>query len=409
MEVVIVVNGLVISWFYPPATTAEALVTFKLLKNSQNRYDVISANSRQWSYGADTVLKSGNINTYPIESSSFKTFIKKGFTLFGKLSGENKYDFMMSRSMPQQSHSLGLKIKHKNPSLFWIASLADPFGHNPYDFDRYFKQGVSFMLKHLPLTVFRIFIYLKNELFERKVLQNADLLIFPSIEQCRYTCKKRYEKLKDHILILPHSYDSGLYPPDVCNEITDDDGKVVLSHLGHLNDTRSAEGLIKAVALFKKECPELCEKLVVRLVGNIPEKQKLMIQDNSLSNIIIEKAVNYFESLKIMKNSDMLLLIDADFSFMKNNIYFASKLADYMGADKPILGLTTAEGPSASILKAAGCPICFPDEPEKIAEILKSITRNGPPPFNREVYKTYDAKEIANKFDEAIVIAKKRK
>jgi hypothetical protein len=195
----------------------------------------------------------------------------------------------------------------------------------------------------------------------------------------------------------------------VCNEITDDDGKVVLSHLGHLNDTRSAEGLIKAVALFKKECPELCEKLVVRLVGNIPEKQKLMIQDNGLSNIIIEKAVNYFESLKIMKNSDMLLLIDADFSFMKNNIYFASKLADYMGADKPILGLTSAEGPSASILKAAGCPICFPDEPEKIAEILKSITRNGPPPFNREVYKTYDAKEIANKFDEAIVIAKKRK
>jgi hypothetical protein len=401
-EVVTCMNGLIVSWFYPPATSAEALVTFKLLKNSAYRYDVISADSRLWSYNSDTVLKSGNIHTYPVESTNFKTFINGGFSLFCKLSGEKTYDFMMTRSMPQQSHSLGLKIKRKNPRLFWVASLADPIGHNPYDFDRYFKQDAAFILKHLPLTVFRIFIYLRNELFERKIIRDADLLIFPSMEQCRFTCAERYEKVKDRVLILPHSYDRDFSAPVKVNKKAEVHGKIVLSHLGHLNDKRSAEGLIKAVSILQKERPELYEKLNIRLVGNIPEKQKQLIQDMGLSNIITEKPVNYFESLKIMDSSDMLILIDAEFGFMKNNIFFASKLADYMGAGKPILGLTTLEGPSASILKAAGCPTCFPDDPRDICEILKSVIENGPPQFMPEVYNAYDAKVIAKKFDETI-------
>ena len=47
----------VASWFYPPVTTSEALVTYKLFSNSKHEYYVCSASSKQWSYNSDTELK----------------------------------------------------------------------------------------------------------------------------------------------------------------------------------------------------------------------------------------------------------------------------------------------------------------------------------------------------------------
>ena len=39
----------VISWFYMPVTTSEALVTYKLLSKSKNEYVIVSAKSNKWS------------------------------------------------------------------------------------------------------------------------------------------------------------------------------------------------------------------------------------------------------------------------------------------------------------------------------------------------------------------------
>ena len=45
-------NIFVASWFFPPATSSEGIVTYKLLRNSQHQYDVCSSTSRQWGYKA---------------------------------------------------------------------------------------------------------------------------------------------------------------------------------------------------------------------------------------------------------------------------------------------------------------------------------------------------------------------
>ncbi|HEX3025645.1 MAG TPA: hypothetical protein VHR42_00220 [Clostridia bacterium] len=390
-------NGLVISWFYPPATSAEGLVTFKLLKNSEFHYDVISAESRQWSYDTDSPLSSPNITVHPVKSDHFSTFIREADETAGRLMGQNHYDFLMTRAMPAQSHTVGLKIK-KRSGVFWIASMADPIGRNPYDYDRYFGSAGK-ILKNPIRTAARVVIYLRNILFENKVIRKADRIVFPSLNQCKYTLGKNYEKYKEKIMIIPHTFDPELCPPERTDAAANE--RITISHLGHLNGQRSAEGLISALSKLKRDKPELGRRLFFRLIGNIPKEQKELVEREGLTAMIsVEKAVDYFESLRIMQESDILLLIDAKFNCMKENIFFASKLADYMGAGRPIIGLTDETGPSGGIIKRSGGTVCNPEDIDHIYHLFRRIAEDGIPSHLPEVYRCYESRLSARKFDE---------
>ena len=69
----------VVSWFYVPVTTSEALVTYKLLANSKNEYVVCSAKSNKWSYQTDSKLESKNIKQYVFDTDNFDEFVEKSF------------------------------------------------------------------------------------------------------------------------------------------------------------------------------------------------------------------------------------------------------------------------------------------------------------------------------------------
>ncbi|GMA50015.1 hypothetical protein GCM10025857_13720 [Alicyclobacillus contaminans] len=62
---------------------------------------------------------------------------------------------------------------------------------------------------------------------------------------------------------------------------------------------------------------------------------------------ITRSRVTYFESLNLMTKSDVLLLIDAP-SKTGINPFLASKLVDYLGAGKRILGITDEKGTAAT-------------------------------------------------------------
>ncbi len=47
-------------------------------------------------------------------------------------SHKDEYDVVMTRSMPPESHMIGLKIKEIKPEIKWIASFGDPIANNPF-------------------------------------------------------------------------------------------------------------------------------------------------------------------------------------------------------------------------------------------------------------------------------------
>ena len=59
-------------------------------------------------------------------------------------------------------------------------------------------------------------------------------------------------------------------------------------------------------------------------------------------------------SLALMKNADYLFLIDAAVPSNRQSVFFPSKLAEYLGSGKPIVGLTPKQGATARILRELG-------------------------------------------------------
>ena len=116
-------KGFVISWFYPPMNSSEGLVTFKLLKESSYQYDVFTQKTCQnWSYGnTEKKLVSKNINPIYSEKETYEDWIEEGLEFFSQ--NKDKYDFIMSRATPKESHLLALKIKENGLVRQFIDNL----------------------------------------------------------------------------------------------------------------------------------------------------------------------------------------------------------------------------------------------------------------------------------------------
>ena len=123
---------LVISWFYPPINSSEGLVTYKLLRNSKLQYDVCMQESNaSWSYGKNEKLPEAvNVTRIPVAADDLEVWKEAAVEYFRK--NKEKYDIVMTRSMPPESHMIGLKIKEIKPEIIWIASFGDPIANNPF-------------------------------------------------------------------------------------------------------------------------------------------------------------------------------------------------------------------------------------------------------------------------------------
>ena len=401
----------VVSWFYVPVTTSEALVTYKLLANSENEYVVCSAKSNKWSYQTDSKLESKNIKQYVFDTDNFDEFVEKSFDKYKELSATEKFDAIMTRSLPPESQLVGLKIKEIDKNIPWIVSLGDPIANNPYETKPYFLENKYKIIRNLYMNAPHFFLnkvcpLIKREPFkkmsflnklERKVIDMADIVISPTMTQCEYMmCDENICNQK--ALVVPHSYDRSLYSV----ELPEKNDKFTFTFIGHSDDLRSVAPIVEALKILKELNPEILDKIKVRLIGNIPSKVKDAAYVYFLQDIIsIEKPCDYFESLKIMESSDCLIHVDAFFNILKNgSIFFAAKIADYMGSGKRILGLTSPESPAGKIITKYG-GICCSLNPYDIAKNMVSIV-NSKAKINQNFAENFDAKNVAKEFDKEL-------
>lgn len=408
-------KGFVASWFFPPSTSAEGIVTFKLLKNSSHQYDVCSSASKQWSYQESSPLISPNIHSIFVDTDNIDIWVKKTVRIFEQRHQKHPYDFIMTRSMPPESVKVGLYIKRKYPNIKWIASFADPIGKNPYELSAYISNNSKILnpLKSRTLAHPDTFLPLISGIpdsniklmhrlikLEKSAFQNADLYIFPSYDQCIYSLGQYFNKYKSKCLILPHSYDVDLYPKILHGEKS----KLTFTYIGYADNIRSPKPFIKALKLIKDFNPTLLEKLEVKIIGNIPKDIEDMIYAYYLYDTVsVSSSVSYEDSLKIMQSSDWLIHVDAFFSFVPNGtIFFASKIADYIGANKPIFALTSNGSTASKIIKKVGGVSVEPWEVLKMATMIVNIINSPNCTLNQQVRQKYSSKTVSSQFDFAL-------
>lgn len=413
-------NIFVASWFFPPATSSEGIVTYKLLRNSKNTYDVFSSTSKQWGYSASMRRNNEkNIVTYAIDTDDINEWVDASVAKFEELYPQQKYECIMTRSTPPESILIGSKIKKKYPNVKWIASLADPVSNNPYELKAYIddcktlnnlqKEQLRAALldaNDAALTPWEkrpeegIQLLCKLKRWENLTIREADLIISPTSVQLRYMLQQRSWKTK--YFALPHSFDKTFYKEEKDIQEKRKPGKIVFSFIGYSDAVRSLEPFVRAVRYLCEKNSPFLERLDMRFIGNNPSNIRDLVLNYFLDGVIhFQDSVDYYESLELMQESDWLLHVDAFFHTVHTggSIFFAGKLADYMGAHRPIFALTGKGSPADDIVNRAGGISVQPWDIVGIANKFEDILSGRTVPVNDEYITQYSAERVAENFD----------
>ena len=412
-------NVFVASWFFPPTTSSEGIVTYKLLRNSAHNYDVCCSTSRQWSYSSVmNTMEEKNITVYSVETDAIEEWQKWTIEQFEKLYNERQYEYIMTRSTPPESIVIGREIKKRHPEIKWIASLADPVANNPYELKAYITDNPN-LTEEKKANFFNVLqgndedeinkmskrhesgikLMAKLKKWEMAVLAEADLIISPSARQLRYMCNGHWN---NKFFAVPHSYDLSFYP-EKNGKVQSE--KIKLRYIGYSDSLRSLKPILFAVNKMREENSEALNKLEIEFIGNIPGEIRDMIMNFYLYDYIkCLPSVDYYESLKLMQESDWLIHVDAFFSQLHpgGSIFFAGKLADYIGANKPIFALTGKGSPADNIVRKYGGVSCLSWEIDDIREQLENIANGINVQINEDYRENFDARNVARDFDKKL-------
>mgnify|MGYP002023367079 CR=1 FL=1 len=108
-----------------------------------------------------------------------------------------------------------------------------------------------------------------------------------------------------------------------------------------------------------------------------------------------------------MAEADVLISMDAPVT--NPNVFLPSKLVDYLGAGRPLLGITSLRGPSADLIRKAGGIVVGPLDTKGFADAIRTyvqecrsgaLFRARAP--SQTVGSAYEASTVAQQFRESL-------
>lgn len=339
---------------FPPAG-AESIVTGKLLiaaLKSGWKIDVIShKNSGQYypsnPNGCWSVIKKTLRSIDTIELSRFRSSLKafpvlnlfsrlesliwviKAVAMGRRLLKQNSYDFILSRIMPEYGHLPALILSYSF-NIPWIANWSDPMPREKAPAP--FAQGISSKIPFL------------KSIYCQKVANNATWHTFPSERLRKYVCSylpvcEAKSSVVPHIALKKFQFNSPR-----------NDVAFSFCHVGSLgirNPDVFLEGLKQFLQITMVDRPFSVKFVGVKLVDLIEKVQKLGLEDI----VSIEEAKTYEETLKIMANSRILVVIEAE---SEEGIFLPSKFVDCVQTGRPILAVSPTASTLADIISMNG-------------------------------------------------------
>lgn len=259
--------------------------------------------------------------------------------------GADYYHCIMSCAHPMDSHVATLAIKSKYPEMPWLVHFSDPWAKNPFDrTGRWWQRGWRAYL-------------------EGMVMDRADRILFVSDELREYVMGF-HPTQSPKASTLVHVYDPELYGCSPC-----DGDRFCITYVGGFSNTRHIGPLVDVFQQLKDRGINLAQ-VRLNLVGKNMEQEVEAINSISPGLAGSPGQVEYTRSLEIMTQSDLLLLIDAN---LESSPFFPSKLADYIGARRPIMGISPENSCSTGMLKKLGMPVFDYDHLTECADYLQNL------------------------------------
>jgi len=237
---------------------------------------------------------------------------------------------IISTSPPHSTQLIGLKLKKKFPGITWIADFRDPWT------DIYYYK---MFCQTLPVRML-------NKHYERKVIENADLVISVG-ESLSRLLKSKIRFPADKFKVLTNGYDE----PDFTKLVSDrKDNNFIITYVGTISDSYPIEGFLRIISdLIKINGRDI----LFRIVGQISERQEtLILKYLEEKNRSFIPYTDHSSSLRYMLESDFLLLVIPDHP--KNELIITGKLFEYIRSGNPVLCLGPSNGDAAKILNKSG-------------------------------------------------------
>lgn len=395
---------LTISYCFPPVASPEAYVSAKLMGALQNfQIDTISANTDLFRNREDRSLDDYvSTRFHRIIRLTAPWLLRKvmlsprlplrpdRYVLLTRLAlrqalalGPAGYDALLTRSQYHSSHLVGLALKERHPDLPWIASFSDPWTSGIYD-------------RHVP------FLTAYSARRERAVLEKADALIFPTTEMRDFFVSLHQDlNIAGRATVIPHGFDPSLYGQQAP---TPPDSVIRIRIFGSFYGPRSPEPLLQAVNLLieKAERPDF----VVEIYGqNSPVLTDAIARHSGLAGIVRHMGeLDHVSALHAMAKADILTMVDAPMP--PPSIFMPSKLADYIGANRPIFAVTP-EGAAADIVRRIGGSVAPPDDSAQIAEtlgrLIQGVRNNRQSPVVEQAARgDFDVRMLAYRLESTI-------
>ena len=255
-----------------------------------------------------------------------------------------QYDAVMTWSPFHSINSVMVRVKKHRKDLPWIAQFSDPWAGNPLEVSELAKAW--------------------NRWHEPRAVNAANFIVHSSPYSLELMLRDHPPGLRKKADVLPHVFNRGLYPsrPKAANS------KITLRYLGVLYGRRSPEPLFLAINRLCERRRDIAGMLAIELIGHVPAEMLQTAAARALpaGTVINVPNVSYLKSLELMYDADILLLIEAD---IRSNLFLPSKLADYLGADTPIVGFVP---PGASEDALVGLD-CWRARPSDVPGITNAI------------------------------------
>lgn len=299
-----------------------------------------------------------------------------------------KPDVLVTFAFPLIDNIIGLELKQRF-KLPWVAHFSDPWVDSPFRTDDLLTRALNARLEH-------------------SVIERADRLVFTSSETANLVMQKYDSALRSKVRIVPHAYEPELFQ----SAPTNGDGRMIIRYLGDLYQSRTPKPLFKALEILAVSDPELLQKFRFEIVGDVHELNLEQMGMSRLPDglVVFRPRVNYSESLSMMTSASGLMVIDAPVPKNSESVFLPSKLIEYVGADRPIIGLTPP-GTAAYLISRLGGWVADPGSAEQVADVVRQFLsfvwdkrHDIETSWGRsEVREEFEAKAVARRFHEVVM------
>lgn len=317
-------------------------------------------------------------------------FMRGNFLLPDPRKGWNKYALkkaaeliseftigtVVTTSPPHSTQLIGLKLKQKF-NIRWIADLRDPWT------DIYYYN----QFKHTALAR-RIDLN-----YERKVIEQADLLITVSEDVKRIFAEKSRLPIDAKTAVIPNGFDE----EDFRITSVPAESRKVITYTGTISEAYPVDCFLEALCLLSEN---LKSHLLIRFVGKVPPSVVRKFRSTGLE-VELVGYVDHPKSIEYLFRSDLLLLVIPKVA--NNRGILTGKFFEYLASQKPVLAIGPVDGDLAKIIRETQCGKLFgyQDSNGMLRFIQEKLERPAAV-TNSEIANRYSRKELTRRIAEII-------